>query len=89
MSGNRDAFIFQQVEDGFGSLVGTTRKLVAHFSFTGQFVTVHHESMLPIFTAAGTLVTLGVLGQALDITEVVSVQVQVHRGGVSTVGLAD
>jgi glutamate dehydrogenase/leucine dehydrogenase len=54
--------------------------------FTGFLVSVRGSRCLPHFITFGTTVGFGIDGQILNITEVTTVEVQVHGVGVATVG---
>ena len=83
---NVDAFVVQQIEDGLGYFVSTTREDVTYSCFAGFLVFVQGFGRFPHFVTFGTAVGFRVHGQILDVAEVAAVEVQVHGIGVGTVG---
>ncbi len=80
-----DSFIDQQIEDGLWNFVSTTREDVTYSCFACSLVLVQGLCRLPHFVTFATTVGLGLHSQILNVAEVTTVEVQIHRIGISTV----
>ena len=87
--GNVDVFVGQQIEDSLWNFVSTTRENVTYRGFACSLVSVQSSRCLPHLVTFTATVRLGIHVQILDITEVTTVEVQVHGVGVGTVGTLD
>ena len=78
---NGNVFVFQQVEDGFGRFVNSTRKLVPDFGFAGLLVTTMVLCPLEVFATAATTKRFGIRFEVVDERKVFLVKIEVECTG--------